>query len=228
MSRRRVLAVLLAAVFMVVPEVALASGASPMPTNPPAEPETPKTPEEEAVEHFNYGLSYSEKAGKLDEKAAAAKNEKERTKNASKAQKAWENAIEEFRNATEKNPEFHQAFGSLGYALRKTGDYDAALVAYDRALDLDPSYPEAIEYRGEAFLGLDRVDDAKGAYMQLFSGDRALADQLLAAMKVYLDKRRQEGGGDTAALDSFADWVSEREEIAGQTASVSELRDRDW
>jgi len=226
MSKRRVPAALLAALFLAVPAVALAAGSPPMPTNPPAEPETPKTPEEEAVDHFNYGLSYVDKAEKLLDKEA--KNDKERAKNESKAHKAWENAIEEFRSATEKNPEFHQAFGSLGYALRKTGDYPAALAAYDRALALDPSYPEAIEYRGEAYLGLDRIDDAKGAYMHLFSGNRALADQLLAAMKVYLDKRRQEGGGDTAALDSFADWVSEREEIAGQTASVSELRDRDW
>jgi len=219
-------AALLAALFLTVPAVALAAGSSPMPTNPPAEPETPKTPEEEAVEHFNYGLSYVDKAEKLLDKEA--KNDKERAKSESKARKSWENAIDEFRRATEKNPEFHQAFGSLGYALRKTGDYDASLVAYDRALALEPGYAEAVEYRGEAYLGLDRLDDAKEAYMQLFSEDRALADQLLDAMKVYVDERRQQGSGDTAALDAFADWVSEREEIAGQTAAVSELRDRDW
>ena len=227
MSKRILRTVVLPILFLAVPAVVLAAGASPMPTNPPEEPEVQKTPEEEAVEHFNYGLGYVEKAEKLEGEVAEAKNDKQRAKDTKKAQKAWENAIEEFRFATEKNPQFHQAFGSLGYALRKTGDYQASLVAYDRALDLDPGYGEAIEYRGEAYLGLDRIDDAKSAYMQLFSGNRALADQLLAAMKVYLDKRRQEGG-DAAALDDFASWISEREEIAGQTASVSELRDRDW
>jgi tetratricopeptide (TPR) repeat protein len=227
MSKRTVLAVVLPILLLAVTGVVLAAGAPPIPSNPTGEPEVQKTPEEEAVEHFNYGLGYVEKAEKMEGKVAEAKNDKERAKDEKKIQKAWESAIREFESATAKNPAFHQAFGSLGYALRKTGDYQASLVAYDRALDLDPSYGEAIEYRGEAYLGLDRIDDAKKAYMELFSGNRPLADQLLAAMKVYLDKRRQEGG-DAAALDDFASWISEREEIAGQTASVSELRDRDW
>ena len=35
---------------------------------------------------------------------------------------------------------------------RKLGNYDIALSAYERALALHPGYPEALEYRGEAFL----------------------------------------------------------------------------
>ena len=53
----------------------------------------------------------------------------------------------------------------------------------DRALELAPDYGEAIEYRAEAYLGLDRIDDAKKAYMQLFNLDRALADELMEAMR---------------------------------------------
>jgi hypothetical protein len=63
--------------------------------------------------------------------------------------------------------------------------------------------------------------------MQLFREDRELAGELLDAMKAYVELRRSEGG-EAATLDSFSDWVSEREEIAGQTASISDLRDRDW
>ncbi len=75
----------------------------------------------------------------------------------------------------------HEAWNYLGYTHRKLGDYQAALTAYDRALNLKPGYPEAIEYRGHAYLGLNRLEDAKQAYLTLFAGNRQLAAQLLAA-----------------------------------------------
>ena len=69
-------------------------------------------------------------------------------------------------------------------------------MAYDKALSLRPSYPEAIEYRGEAYLALNRVDDAKQAYLDLFAGNRKLADQLLVAMKSWVAEKRSASGGD--------------------------------
>lgn len=225
MSRRIIVAVLLAT--FVTGTAALAAGSKPQQAVP-LEPEVQKTPEEQAIDHYNFGLSYRDKAWKLEEKAAAADNEKERAKLESKAEKLWKKAIQEQEFATAKNPAFFEAFGSLGYALRKTGDYPASLTAYDRALKLQPDYTEAIEYRAEAYLGLDRVEDAKEAYIRLFSLDRAQADMLLDAMKQWVDRRSSEGGIDKATLSEFSDWVLEREEIAGQTASVSELKDRSW
>ena len=229
MSRRLLAAVVLAAV-VVVPSAAWAAGSKPLEpkSNAPADPEPVKTPEEIAIDHYNFGLTYRDKAWKLEDKAAAAANEKARMKAESKAQKTWTKAVREFESATGNNPVFFQAYGSLGYALRKTGDFESSLIAYDRALELEPTYGEAIEYRAEAYLGLDRVEDAKGAYIQLFSGARELADELLEAMKKYVEHRRTDGGVDAASLDAFSEWVTEREEIANQTASVSELRDRDW
>src|SRR5207249_4008968 len=87
----------------------------------------------------------------------------------------------------------------------------------------------AIEYRAEAYLGLDRVEEAKKAYMALFTGDRGRADELLQAMKGWVEKRRAEPG--TLAPDTvqeFSRWVGQREELAGQTPSVSELQQRKW
>ena len=40
---------------------------------------------------------------------------------------------------------------------------DSAKPLYDEALRLSPAYNEAIEYRGEAYLGLNRIEDAKAA-----------------------------------------------------------------
>ena len=54
----------------------------------------------------------------------------------------------------------------MGFAYRKTGDYAKALEMYDKALALQPGFPDAIEYRGEAYLALNRIDDAKQAYLE--------------------------------------------------------------
>jgi superkiller protein 3 len=113
-----------------------------------------------------------------------------------------------------------EAHSDLGYCLRKQGDFEAALAAYDRALEIQPKYAEAIEYRAEAYLGLNRLDEAKQAYMTLFKGQSDQASALLEAMQHWAD----ENGEDEA----FSAWVVERTEIAGQTKSVSQLRDADW
>ena len=62
----------------------------------------------------------------------------------------------------------YQAWNYVGYTNRKLGNYDDALAAYDRALSSSsPDYAEAIEYRGHAYLGLNRLSEAKEAYLAL-------------------------------------------------------------
>jgi tetratricopeptide (TPR) repeat protein len=212
------LVVALLATALLAPSLALGAGVE--------KPES--SPQTQAQEHYRSGLDHRDQAWELEKQAAAAKSDKDRAKLEAKAQKQWEKAISELELATQNDDRLYQAFGSLGYALRKTGDFEASLKAYDRALSLEPDYPEAIEYRGEAYLGLDRVDDAQDAYIRLFSIDRAQADTLLAAVKTWVEQRRADGGVDAATLDRVAAWVSQREEIAGQTAPVSRLRDRSW
>ena len=108
-----------------------------------------------------------------------------------------------------------QAHSSLGYAYRKVSRFEESLAAYDRALGLVPDYSEAIEYRGEAYLGLNRVDDAKVAYMHLFQIDRELAAQLLTAMDGWLEVRRADPQGVSAdVLSGFAQWVDSRKELS--------------
>ena len=120
------------------------------------------------------------------------------------------------------NPSMHEAWNYLGYTNRKLGKYDAALAAYDRALALKPGYAEAIEYRGHAYLGLNRLGEAKDAYLSLFGSNRKLAAQLLAGMQAWVGEHRDNPGGvDGASLEAFASWVSERSSIAGQTAGLT-------
>jgi len=226
------LAVLVGVFFALVPLDLRASGGSSMPrsggsSSMPSAPR--KTPEEQAVDYYNAGLKLRDKALAFQKEASQATSEKDRTKLEEKARKQFEKSISQFRSATEKNPRFHEAYSDLGFALRKTGDYAAALETYDHAIALSPTYSPAIEYRAEAYLGLDRVDDAKKAYMALFTSDRGRADELLGAMKGWVEKRRVEPG--TLAPDAvqeFSGWVTMRDELAKQTPTVSELQQRKW
>lgn len=232
MHRIAGLAVLVGVCFAFVPPELRAAGGSPMPpsgrsSSMPSAPK--KSPEELAVDHYNAGLKWRDKALAFQSEATRAGSEKDRSKLDKKARQAFERAASQFRAATGKNPGFHEAYSDLGFALRKTGDHPAALEAYDRALSLSPGYAPAIEYRAEAYLGLDRVEDAKKAYLALFPGDRGRADELLKAMKGWAEKRRVEPGPLTPeAIQEFSRWVAQREELAGQTPGVSELQERKW
>lgn len=194
---------------------ALAAGGS---SAPPATPSAPQmTPQEEAIQLYNQGLKARDKAWKLEEEHAMKPSDKL----AGKIDSQFEKAADHFRKAVAKNPLFHQAHSSLGYALRRLGNYDESLASYNKALELAPDYAEAIEYRAEAYLGLNRIDEAKEAYLHLFRSDRERANELYQAMEGWLEKRQGDLGGlDQATVDAFASWLEERGKVADTTAML--------
>lgn len=193
-----------------------AAGSSRKETQPQPAPRQQRDPMEQAKLDFNRALDYRDSAWELE--AKAAENPQKAEKLLGKADKKYRKMENALRSAIAANPQMHEAYSSLGYALRKTGRFDEAVEAYDRALQLNPSYSEAIEYRAEAYLALGRLDDVKTAYMELFRTDRERADELMAAAKKWLKSQSAEGDG---AVQDFAAWLVEREQIASQTAMLS-------
>lgn len=190
-------------------------------STPSARTQRERTPEEQALAAYNSGVKQIKKAADYDEDAAKASSPEKREKAEKKAASAYEKALGEFQNAVSLVPTLYEAWNYIGFAQRHLGRYDAALDAYAKALQLKPGFPEAIEYRGEAYLGLNRLDDARQAYMELFSGSRKLADQLLGSMQKFVDTRRETPNGlEPQKLEEFAKWVQERATIAQQTASL--------
>ena len=114
-----------------------------------------------------------------------------------------------------------QAYNGMGFSYRKTGDYVKALEMYDKALKLKPGFADAIEYRGEAYLGLNRIDDAKQAYLEVLAADRKQADTLMTAMKTWIqDRKTTPAGVDAATVAGLEKWIGERSEIAKETAAM--------
>lgn len=66
----------------------------------------------------------------------------------------FEDARKLFATLVEQDDKDADAINMLAYTQRKTGELDAALENYLRALELRPKFPEAREYLGEAYLQL--------------------------------------------------------------------------
>ena len=179
------------------------------------------SPEQRAISFFNQALKKRDKAWRLEE-AAADLPESKQAKNTAKIHSYFEQTLSKLDRAVELHPQFFQAHGSRGYALRRLGRYEEALVAYDRALALNPNYPEAIEYRGEAYLGLDRIDDARQAHAQLSSVSPKHAAKLLDAMSTWVEDREEKPNGiDSNVLTKVANWVAHQKGIATTTSTGS-------
>jgi tetratricopeptide (TPR) repeat protein len=181
-----------------------------------------RTPEQLAVADYNSGVRELGKAKDHEADAAKAATDEKKAKALEKARKAYGNALDEFERAADENPAMYQAWNYIGFCQRHLGDYEAALTAYSHALEVNPAYAEAVEYRAEAFLGLNRIEDAKGDYMRLFRDVRPLADELMAAMHRWVEDHQHDSKGVSSEdLASFAKWVDERTAVAQQTASLT-------
>jgi tetratricopeptide (TPR) repeat protein len=199
---------------------AIASGSS-MPSAPAPGPSMPsRSPEEMAIAAYNSGIDHKDKGLKIEASAATA-NAKDRAKVEDKARKEYEKALKDFKSAAAGSPQMYQAYNGMGFSYRKTGDYAKALEMYDRALTLKPGFPDAIEYRGEAYLGLNRIDDAKQAYLEILAADRKQADTLMAAMQKWIeDKKASPAGVDAATVSGLETWIKERAELAKDTMAM--------
>jgi tetratricopeptide (TPR) repeat protein len=200
---------------------AWAAGGGPMSTPSMSTPRE-QSPEDQAKSVYNDGVRDVRKADRFDASATQLTDAKKKEQALREAHDHYASSLTKFMQAAKLDPNMHEAWNYVGYTNRKLGNYDVALAAYERALALHPGYPEALEYRGEAFLALNRISDAQQAYLDLFAGNRGLADKLLTAMKSWIDSQRTAASGtDATAVDALAKWVQERVQIAGQTAALT-------
>ena len=178
--------------------------------------------EEAAKIGYNSAVRSIKNAKDYDADAAKAATPEKSAKAHDKAQKSYQEAITKLIDVVGLDPKMYVAWNYLGFANRHLGHYEDALSSYAKALELNPAYPDAIEYRGEAYLGLNQIDDAKDAYMTLFRDSRPLANELMTAMHQWADSRRKDAQGlSPTEVEAYAKWMDERETVAAQTASLA-------
>ena len=77
--------------------------------------------------------------------------------------KDYDKAIRKLKTLTTANStDFTRAdvYNELGFAYRKSDDFDNAAKYYKKALELDPEHLGAIEYQGEMYVDLGQKDNA--------------------------------------------------------------------
>jgi tetratricopeptide (TPR) repeat protein len=188
-------------------------------TTPPVSSEKPDAAAKKA---FNAGVKSLNRAREYEEAAAKANNPDKRAADLDKVGDAYNRALDQFTEALSNKGDMVDAWNDVGYVHLRLGAYRESLDDYNHALALQPELLDAVEHRGEAYMALDRLDEAKAAYMDLFNHARPLADQLMASMQKWLASHRQAANGMRSAdIDSFDKWLQEREGIAKQTASAT-------
>jgi tetratricopeptide (TPR) repeat protein len=162
-----------------------------------------------AIDAYTAGYASILRAEHAENLVAASSSERDRAAARKEASRAYVAALDSFAIAVRIDASMHEAHTYMGYANRKLGRYEPALQAYERALQIEPDLSRAIQYQGEAFLGLNRLDEARFNYLRLYALDRPQADKLLLAMQAWVEAKRSKPPK-AVDFDGFAAWVAER------------------
>ena len=178
-------------------------------------------PDAAASKAYKAGLKSLNKARDYGAAAASAPNEDKKNAALEKQNDAYGRALDQFTEALSNKGDMVEAWNDVGYIHLRLGAYAESVDDYNHTLALQPDLMEAIEHRAEAYVAIDRLDEAKSAYMELFNHDRKLADQLMPPMQQWVTEHRGNARGMRPAdIDSFDKWLQERDGIAKQTASL--------
>ncbi len=69
---------------------------------------------------------------------------------------------------TEIGPDFAEVYCDRGIALDDRGEYDSAILVFDKAIDLKPDYAEAFANRGIAYERLGEIKSALADYRRQY------------------------------------------------------------
>ena len=183
------------------------------------------TPQQRAAASYNAGINHKKRAQDYEDKAATATDDKDRKKQLDKAKDQYDDAIDDYKRAIGYDPTLYQAMNELGYAYRKVGNYQDSIKAYDQALQERPNFPQAIEYRAEAYLGLSMFKEVQDSYLALVRTDQDEAAALMRAMEAWLQTHQE---NQTPEQKAFNDWIVERKAVAMNTQSLTTNNVKNW
>jgi len=89
-----------------------------------------------------------------------------------------------YRDAINFNPRLAEAWNGHGHSLKKQKRFDESLAAYDKALQLRPNFPLAMQYLGELYVDLGQMNNARALLAKLRGLDEANANKLAEAIAI--------------------------------------------
>jgi tetratricopeptide (TPR) repeat protein len=179
-------------------------------------------PDKAASKAYAAATKSMAKAHELEDAIAKATDPDKKAKAVSKLEDTYGKALDQYTEVLRNKNDMYDAWNQIGYVHLRFGAYRESIDDYNHGLALKPDVAEAIQHRGEAYLGIDHLDEAKAAYMDLFFHARPLADQLMLGMRAWLQNHRTAANGVRASeIDAFDKWVQERDGIAKTTASTN-------
>src|SRR5277367_1391104 len=171
-------------------------------------------PDKAAAKAYAAGMKSMQKAHELEDTIAKATDPDKKANAQAKLDDIYGRALEQFTEVLRNKNDMYDAWNKIGFIHLHFGAYRESIDDYNHTLALKPDLQEAIEHRGEAFMGVDHLDEAKAAYMDLFFHARPLADQLMGTMQAWVQSHRTEANGVRATdIDAFDKWTQEREGI---------------
>lgn len=203
----------LAALLWLTTTAAPAHADGPGAFRPPPRPAPPPVLSElKAIDEYNQGYAAIQRADHSLALAEASSTGKEKADAERAARDFYQDSLRYFKEAVRLDGSMHEAYTYLGYANRKLGNHTKALEAYEQALRIHPDYPYAIEYQGEALLGLNRIEEARFNYLRLYALNKGQAAKLLQAMRAWVESH-QNAELDGVEVSGFADWVARRSDL---------------
>ena len=129
----------------------------------------PDKPDAASKKAFNAGVKALTKARGYDDAAAKAPNADKKAKELEKADDAYSRALDEFTEALSNKGDLFDAWNHAGSIHLRLGAFAESLDDYNHALNLKPDFMPAVEGRAEASLALNRLEEVRVAYMDLYS-----------------------------------------------------------
>jgi tetratricopeptide (TPR) repeat protein len=179
-------------------------------------------PEKAAAKAYASAQKSMAKAHELEDVMAKAADPDKKARAREKLEDTYGRALEQFTEVLRNKNDMVDAWNQVGFIHLRFGAFRESIDDYNHTLALQSDLPEAIEHRAEAYMAVDRLDEAKAAYMDLFFHERPLADQLMTSMQAWLQSHKTAANGVRASdIDAFDKWLQERDSIAKTTASTN-------